>query len=503
MSTAPPPAGPMAGTVFRGALLMVLLRFVVRGLGLISLSVTARVLTPTDFGVVGSASIVIGLFAVLQNNGIFDWIVRKPSLVPEDIPRAWTANLLFNAVVAAGIAASAAPASAFLNEPALAAVLPVSALIPLLAAAASPMPVLFLRELRFGRDFRLRVIQKALDVACVIAFCLVLRSYWGVIYGSVASRMIFLVYTYIAFPFRPRLMLSNAGALLGFSFWVVVQSLATYLALFSDEVIVRRASPTDVFGLYHVSRDLSRVLVSELVAPAATALLPGLARLQGDRPRFRAAARQAVGAGVIIATACGLGLSATAPEVVALLLGRQWAGAPPYLAYLAIGVAAQTVAGLHRSILLAMGRPAWSALMWLIRAAVLFAACSVAVGQGGALAVAATYAAASGLLTVLDYVALFGRLGQPAAILRLLVRPVIAGLAMTAVLALLPFPHAPPTVLALVKAGVGAVVYGSVLGLAWWAAGRPQGPETALLHRLPGPFARLLVRGTPAARPSP
>jgi O-antigen/teichoic acid export membrane protein len=500
MSTAPP----LAGTVFRGALLQVALRLVMRLLGLVSISVTARLLTPTDFGVIGSASIVIGLFAVLQQNGIFDWIVRKPVLGPDDLAKAWSVNLAFNALVAAGIAATAGPASAFLNEPALAQVLRVSALMPLLAALASPVPVLFMRELRFGRDFRLRVTQKVIDVACVIAFCLMLRTYWGVIYGHLASRLIFLAYTHIAFPFRPRLVLRGAGALLGFSTWAMTLSFATYLAMVADEIVVRRASSTQVFGLYHISRDLSRVLVSELVAPAAAALLPGLARLQGERARFTGAAVQAVGAAAIIAIGAGLGVSATAAEAIALLLGRQWHAAAPFLTWLAIGVAAQTLAGLHRSILFALGAPHWSAALWFIRAVVLFAAAQLAVGQGGAMAVAIAFAAASVLLTLFDYLVIFSRLGRPTAVLRLAARPVLAGLAMTAVLLALKLPPGLPTAAdAAIKVAVGGSVYGAVVGLAWWLAGRPHGPETALLNRLPGRLGRLAAAITRPPRPQP
>lgn len=494
----------LADTVFRGALLQVALRFVTRLLGLVSISVTARVLTPTDFGVIGSASLVTGLFAVLQQNGIFDWVVRKPSLGPDDLARAWSVNLGFNLLVASGIAAAAAPGAAFLNEPALAQVLRVSALMPLLAALASPVPVLFMRDMQFGRDFRLRVTQKVIDVVCVIAFCLAVRTYWGVIYGSLASRLIFLAYTYIAFPFRPRLVLRGAGALLGFSVWAMALSLASYLASVADEVVVRRSSSTYVFGLYHISRDLSRVLVIELVAPAAAALLPGLARLQGEDRRFTAAAVRAVGGAAIVAVGAGLGVSATAAEAIALLLGRQWSDAVPFLVWLAIGVAAQTLAGLHRSILFALGVPQWSAALWFVRAAVLFAAAQVAVGQGGAIAVAIAFAAASVLLTVFDYLVIFTRLGRPMAVLRFSVRPVLAGLAMTAVLLALPLPPGLPTIAdAAIKIAVGGAVYGATLGLAWWLAGRPQGPETALLNRLPGRLGRLAAAITRAPKPQP
>ena len=96
MRSPPPPAAarvemtedtrrvqPMAEVVVRGAVLMVLLRFVVRLIGLLSVVVTARLLTPADFGVVGTASLVLGLFAILQGIGVGDALVRLRRLDPE------------------------------------------------------------------------------------------------------------------------------------------------------------------------------------------------------------------------------------------------------------------------------------------------------------------------------------------------------------------------------------------------------------------------------------
>lgn len=503
--TEPRPApAPLAGAVLRGALVMVLLRFAVRAIGLVSITVTARLLTPADFGVVGSASIVVGLFAVLQANGVFDYVVRKPTLGPDDLATAWTVNLGFNTLIAAGLALSARPAAGLLGEPALVSVLPLMALIPLVTALASPASVMFMREMRFAREFRLRVVQKVLNVACLITGSLLLRSYLGLIYGILAGTILFALWSYLAYPFRPRLVLRDIRPFLGFTGWTLLLSLASYLALFADEIVVRRNVPTELFGLYHVSRDLSRTLVAELVAPAAAALLPGLARLQGDRGRFSAAAVQAVGVAVIVAAAAGLGVSATAPEVTTLLLGAQWTGAAPFLAWLAVGVAGQTLAGLHRSILLAIGRPQDSAFLWLLRAAVLLAAAALAVGTWGAIGVAIAFAVASVLLTAFDYAVIFTRLGRPWALPRLLLRPLLAGAAMLGALALLPLPaDLPAAAAAAIKVPAGATVYGLVLGLAWWLAGRPQGPETALLNRMPGPLGRVVARIVPRRPPHP
>ncbi|WP_137180338.1 oligosaccharide flippase family protein [Roseomonas sp. AR75] len=491
-------AKPLANVVLRGAVMMVALRFALRGIGLVSVFFTARLLTPADFGVLGTSAIVLGLFAILQSVGIGDALVRLRKLDADHVHTAWTINLIASLAVSACVWVTAPFAARVLEEPALVAVLRWQAFTPTLMALVSPGTMTFLRDFAFRKEFVLKVFQKVVVVVCVVTGAFLTRSYWGLVWGTMTGTALTVVMTYVLYPYRPRLSLAKHRDFLGFSFWTMMFSLASYAARVVDEVVVRRMVSTQVFGLYHTSRDLSRTLVSEMVAPASAALLPGLARLQDEPARFARAAQHMVGAGAIVAVAAGLGVSATAEEITGLLLGPKWAGAAAILQITAIGVAGQTLAGLHRSILIPLSKQHWSAALWALRAAVLAAVCVPAGAYGGVLAVAAAFAVTSVLMTILDYTLIFGHLGRPTAPVAIFLRPMLAGAAMMGVLALLPA-GLPLLLSAVLKVAVGALTYTLVLWGAWFLAGRPNGAETALLHRLPARIGRLFLPRKQAA----
>jgi O-antigen/teichoic acid export membrane protein len=491
-------AEPLSGVVLRGAAAMVALRFVLRAIGLVSIFFTARLLTPADFGVVGTSAIVLGLFAMLQTIGIGEALIRLRRLEPEHLHTAWTMNLIAATVVSTGIFVFAPYAARVLEEPALTEVLRWQAFTPTIIALLSPGTMTFMRDFAFRKEFTLKVFQKVVVVICVVTGAFLTHSYWGLVWGTMTGTTLYVAMSYVLYPYRPRLDLRRWRDFAGFSFWTLMLGFATYVATVVDEVVVRRMVATQLFGLYHTSRDLSRTMVSEMVAPASSALLPGLARLQDEPARFARAAQQAVGAGAIVAVAAGLGVSATAEEIVGLLLGPKWAGAAPILALTAIGVAGQTLAGLHRSILAALSKQHWSAGLWALRGAALAVCCVAAGAWGGMMAVATAFAVVSVLLTLLDYALIFARLGRPAAPLEIFARPVLAGAAMMGVLAL--FPAGLPLILsAPAKVALGAATYGLVLWGAWFAMGRPDGAETALLHRLPSRIGRMFLPRRPAA----
>jgi lipopolysaccharide exporter len=485
---------PLGARLFAGAALMVGVRFAVRALGLVSVIILARLLTPADFGVIGTAALVMGLFAILQNIGVWDGLARLREIDDSHVCTAWTCNLIVCGIVSVTLVAITPLAIRVLEEPKLATVLPLLAIVPALTALASPASAVLLRNLEFRREFRLRVMQKVLGVVATVLAALYYGDYRGLVAGALIGALGFVLLTYVLFPYRPRLTLSRWRDFAGFSFWTLVQGGAVYVATTVDELIVRRMTTTAVFGLYHASRDVSRALVSEMVAPAATALLPGLARLRDERARFARAAERAIGVGAIVAIACGVGVAATSVEVAALLLGRQWGGVAPFLAWAAIGVAAQTLAGLHRSILAALDRQHWSSLLWVLRACVLALACTLGGAGGEPLRVVQAFALASIALTLFDYTLILALLGRPTGILRVFVRPVLAGAAMLGALSLLALPPDWPLLLvAPAKVAVGALTYAVVLGGMWLALGRPAGAESALLERLPERFGRRLL----------
>jgi O-antigen/teichoic acid export membrane protein len=488
-------AAPLARVIFRGALLMGVLRFAIRAIGFVSVLVTARLLTPTDFGVMGTAAIVTGFFTLLQQNGTGDALTRLALVGRREIHTAWTLNLSAASLVTLGVLAVSGPAAVWLDEPNLTVALGYLAFTPMINALGSPGTFTLLRDLSFRRLFALRIAQKLLLVTCVVVSAFIFRDWSGLVYGTLAGAILGAAASYVVCPYPLAISFSGAGYFLSFSFWTFVQSLGTYVWRTADEIAVRRVADTATFGLYHLNRDLTRVLISESVSPAAEALLPGLARLQNEPERFARAAAKAIGTAAVVAIAVGLGVSVTAHETTLLLLGPQWAGAAPFLELVAIGSIAGTLVGLNRSILAARGDMRLAAGLAILRAAVLVPACMIAAARGGPMAVAFAYLTFSTVMFFVDYFLIFRMLGRPWAVLEIVARPLLAGFAMVIALWLLPIPSDLPLLLvALIKAGVGAAVYILVLLCAWYAAGRPDGGEAALIEQMPRPFSARLLR---------
>ena len=74
----------------RGSAWMIGMRWAVRGLGLVSTVILARLLTPEDFGIVAMAMVVIAMLEVFTHFGTDLALLRRQELSRDYYDSAWT-----------------------------------------------------------------------------------------------------------------------------------------------------------------------------------------------------------------------------------------------------------------------------------------------------------------------------------------------------------------------------------------------------------------------------
>jgi len=488
----------LGSKAFTGAAFMVATRFAVRLLGLVSVTVLARLLTPEDFGLFGTAALILGFFVLLKEVGFGEAVIKEKNLSKADIDTLWTMRLILSIFTGTALFLLSPLVTDFLKDDRVELVLQAMALLPIIDALASPASSLLLRDLKYGTDFLLKSGDKIVRVAAVIIVALILRSYWALVFGAMLSSIFGVIITHIVRPYRPRLTLTRLSHHIDFAAWSYLRSVSQYIANSSDEFVVRSAANTAFFGIYHIARDLARVLIGDLIGPVREAMLPALAKMQGNPTRHAEAASNIFGASTIVATAVSFGVTITAPELVHLLLGSQWSAAAPFLSLLAVGCACNSIAEVNQSSFVTAGLQKKTALFWTIRAVVFSTGCLVAGLAFDPIAIAITFTVLSILSLVAETSYLFYKLKIKTSIFSLCLRPLLAGGAMVALVLWLPIPSAWPHIfILLTKVTSGAVVFGLLMAGLWKLSGYKDGPEFTLYRNLPKKLQKLIPLQVP------
>ncbi|MDX6749971.1 lipopolysaccharide biosynthesis protein [Geminicoccaceae bacterium 1502E] len=481
-----------------GAAWMVGLRLAVRGLGLVSTLLLARLLTPEDFGLVALATTVAALLEIASEFNFDLALIRDQKAGRTDYDTAFTLDILKGLLIGLLLWLCAAPAAVFFEDPRLEAVFWVLAAASVVQGFWNIGIVEFRKNLEISREFSFQLRGKLAQFVVAIGLALLWHSYWALVVAILARRVVMLWLSFSMAPYRPRLSLARWHALVHFSKWILLNNLLTFVRERMDALIVGKLAGPAPLGLYAVAQEIADLPTSELAGPINRVIFPGFARFADDKSRLAAGYLDLVGLLNLVALPAAVGTALVAEPLVRVFLGEQWLEAVPLMQALCLFGIFRSMAASATPVYLALGRlriePALLALYILTTAPLLW----LLIGSHGVMgaAWAVTAGAAVNFALSLAIVARLLALA-PSALLGRVWRSLAATAAMAAVVLWLPAPAASPVLqlLQAVPLGVATVLL-TQLAL-WRASGSPPGPESltlAFLHERLG-AGRLRWRG--------
>ncbi|MDP9412751.1 MAG: oligosaccharide flippase family protein [Pseudomonadota bacterium] len=488
-----PPAP--ARAVYRSAATVIVVAWSLRLIGLVSVLVLARVLTPKDFGIVALAMSVLAVVDIFSALGLRQSLLRigKPERAHYDT--AWTIQLLVLSALAAVLVAIAPLAARFYDEPTLGTLIAILASCFVIDGLANIGVVDFERHFDFGRDLRMRVSVRLTTFAVTLSAALILQNYWALVIGMVSQSVLNAAASYVFHPFRPRFSLAKREELLGVSLWMFLASASQTIHNQIDKIVVGRIASRSIVGFYSVSRDLSSIFTEEIATALNRVTFVTTARtgrpLSADPDRLPSM----LGAYGLIAAPLGFGLAATADQALPLLLGPQWADAAPFLSIIAPACALYAVYKLIVVTLQASGDARVAALLSVAGAmSMVVITGTVAISGHGARAVAVGALVATTVLLAAGIILLARK--AETGVLRLLMsvaRPFVAATLMMLVLRGFDTGNIGPLAVLAIKALAGAALFALAVGALWVGQGRPDGAEKVIFTLVKRRSQRLLI----------
>lgn len=339
-----------------GATWLVAGRWSIRLIGLFSTVILARLLTPEDYGIVVLAGLVVAILDTLTDFRFGQALVHYQDASVDEYNTAWTFNVIRGVVVAILLVGGASIFAAIFKEPRLVAVFQVLGLIAILDGLQNIGTIYFTKDIRFDRDFALRIGQKLSTFFVSITLAYLWQSYWALVAGMVAGTLARLILSYVMHPFRPRFHISAWRRLYAFSAWLMAGQTINLINQRLEQFFIGGFLSTKLVGVYNLAYELASMATSELVSPAAQALFPGFAKIAENRVRLREAYVTSVQFVVAIATPLGIGLALVAKEFIPIVLGSKWTDAVMPLQVLSVMFSVSVLAMASTGLLPALGR---------------------------------------------------------------------------------------------------------------------------------------------------
>ena len=481
------PQGGWGARMLNGALWMIALRWAIRLTGLVSTVILARLLMPSDFGIVAMAMIVVSTLEIFNQTGQKLVLIRLENPTDEHFDTAWTVSFLIGLAIAAAILAASPLAELYFHEPKVQPVMQCLALRAVLGGLENIGTVHFRRDLKFNRFFAYNVYPKLISFTVTVTLAFMLRNYWALVAGILIGQFALIVLSYTMHPHRPRFTLSKVGEIWSFSIWTFFRSVGYYLNGQIDQIVVGGFGGAALMGRYAVATDVAQSPGREINEPMVAVLYPVMSRLQNDMPALRDVYLKTLGWTAFICAATGVGVALVAPDMQQLVLGEKWIGIAPLMSWLAVGGAIAGLSSGAYSLFDALNQPRIGARMVWVRLVILGAAIvPIAIWTKSLIDIAICRAVGEALFLP----GLFHAVHRLADIsfkqyVETLYRPILAAvlMAVAVIAANMTLPISGNTRLA-TDIGLGAAVFLGSAWLLWRAAGSPRTPEADVFNTI-------------------
>lgn len=324
----------------------------------VRLVVLARILGPTEFGLLTIAQTAIGVINQVTDLGMIPALVQKPAPERRHYNAAWTVNLFRGLVVAAVVVAAAPLVARVFGAPEATNVVRLLAASPVLLALSS----IGLADLYRRMEFRsLAFIDLGQALAnTVVSIGLASRlGVWALIVGALAGAGTHLLLSYLLAPRRPRLVF-EAGAvrpLVDFGRWILLGGIIAVAGHFVLKAVISNRLGVAELGLYYMATQVAFLPVAVATEVGGSVAFPLFSRLQAQsRKAARGFRTLVVGMAGFLVPVCLL-LIALAPSLVEHVFGERWHGTGPAIRVLALVPIIGLVGEASIPLLKGLGRP--------------------------------------------------------------------------------------------------------------------------------------------------
>jgi len=307
----------MSGLKWTGAT-----RLIGQALGWAVTLIVVRLLAPADYGIVAVSTVIVSVFSTVAELGLGASLVQAPSLARETLARAAGLALVLNIGLGAVVVLSAPLAGAFFGDDVLRRVIQVSALHFGLAAFSIVPEALAYRGMNFKWTAFIDLVSGLVASLATLLLALQGAGVWALVLGSLAGASVRSALFLRGYPVRPVLRFGGLRRHLAFGGALATSRLAWQVVNQSDVLTAGRFLTPNAVGLYSVSLHLATLPMQRIMGIVNQVVFPTVARLQEDRPRLRE--RLLFGLLGFVSVPVMWGISAVAPELVALVLGPRW-----------------------------------------------------------------------------------------------------------------------------------------------------------------------------------
>ena len=320
-------------------------------LSVVSVSVLARKVPASAYGLVSMAMVLTNFFDTFRDLGTTSAVVRETYLTDAIVSTLFWVNCIVGLLMSAIVFGLSSPAAVFFHEIALAGVVKGIALYFFLGALGTLPGAMLTRQMAFRKCAMAQLAGAVVGTGLAIVLAILGNGVWSLVLGSLATTAVTSLGYWILRPIQLRwaMDLREVYGMVSFGVKLCGFNIVNYFSRNADNLIVGRYLGMNPLGYYQMGYTLMTYPLSNFSSLIAQVLFPAMSQVKNDNERFRTAFLRACSLVSLFTFPAMLGLFVTADPFVRVVLGTKWipvAGLLKVFAPLGMAQSVYTLVGL-------------------------------------------------------------------------------------------------------------------------------------------------------------
>lgn len=307
-------------------------------LSLVTTMVLARLLMPSEFGLVAMVLVFTHFAKMLADFGLAPAIVQSKKTSEEQLSSLFWLNMLFGGLLC-GLGILLAPAiAAFYGESDLIGLTYGLAMGFVFGALGIVPSALIRKQMRFRLFSIITLTSVLVASASAIAAAIYGLGAWALVVEALVRSLLASCLYLLYGGWRPRLMfnLTSIIPMLRYGIGYVGYSVINYWAKHVDNLLVGKLLGSDALGFYSEAYKMMRMPVTQVMGSLTGVMFPALSAIQDDHERCKAVYLKTMSMLSLATFPMAIGMMVLAEPLIFTFLGDQWGQAVPILQILAI-----------------------------------------------------------------------------------------------------------------------------------------------------------------------
>jgi PST family polysaccharide transporter len=333
---------------------------------------------------------------LFRDLGLSSAAIQKKNLTRDQQSNLFWINVATGSLLTLIVAAGSPLVGWFYKKPELVPVTVALSFSFLIASLGTQHGAMMVRMMQFGRRAMATLTGAVVGLIVSVILAWSGSAYWALVWGNLGGAACTTTLLFILSPFWPGKMSRGSGVrgMLGFGANITAFNFVNYFSRNLDNILIGKYWGSDALGIYSKAYSLLMLPLKTIRGPINSVAYPAMCKLQNHPESFRDYYRKTVNLLAWLSMPLTALLWLVAPDLIEVMLGKEWSSVAPIFAWLAVASFIQPASSFIGSVQMSLGHGRRYLVCGIFNAAVLVTGFLIGI-HWGAKGVAISYVISS------------------------------------------------------------------------------------------------------------